>query len=428
MEINLKSLALIAVFVFGMRSPLCYAQPEKSILTLQSLLDEAEIKNPEIHAAKSKYLASRLRPSQESSLPDPLLGVMSTNMNNPVPFTSVGKDPQSNAGITFSQEIPFPGKLKLKGDIARKEANSMQQEYDVTRLSVLSRVKVAYYELSYLYTATDILARSKAALEKLARVAQGRYEVGNSTQQDVIKAQVQAAEFEARLIALEQKKLSSAAKINSLLGRPAETALERPEPIRKASLFISYEDLNTLALQNAPMLKARKELIDRNKLALDLSKKQYYPDMTLGGYYGNSGDLPEMWQLQVQFKVPLYFWEKQDYGVNESVHSLNEANAGRDAAIQAVNFSLKDEYDQARASEKLLELYSKKIIPDAMLAVESSLRSYESGKVDFLTILMNFVSSINYELSYEEQLMNFEQALARIEEIVGAPLLQINQH
>ncbi len=76
----------------------------------------------------------------------------------------------------------------------------------------------------------------------------------------------------------------------------------------------------------------------------------------------------------------------------------------------------------ARASEALADLYAKAIVPQSTLALESALASYEVGAVDFLTMLNNFTTVLDYETNYYQELTNYQKALARIEPIVGMSL------
>jgi hypothetical protein len=69
-----------------------------------------------------------------------------------------------------------------------------------------------------------------------------------------------------------------------------------------------------------------------------------------------------------------------------------------------------------------MEMYSKTVVPQAALTLESSIPAYETGSVDFLTLLMNFMALVEYEVNYHEEMLNFHLALARLEEMTGAKL------
>jgi outer membrane protein TolC len=98
----------------------------------------------------------------------------------------------------ISQEFPFPGKRGLRGEIAAKEAEAEFQQYQMAQLSVLSRLKQAWYRLGYAYAARDVLERSRELLRKFLRASEARYAVGKAAQQDLFKAQTQLSILESR--------------------------------------------------------------------------------------------------------------------------------------------------------------------------------------------------------------------------------------
>ncbi len=112
---------------------------------LNDLLAEALNNNPEIVAAQKRYEASRQRPSQVSSLPDPMFSPGYNSSGRPWPGAGLGTEVTSNIGLMVSQEIPYPGKRKLAGDMAVKESEAEWQQYQQVQLSVVSRLKQAYY-------------------------------------------------------------------------------------------------------------------------------------------------------------------------------------------------------------------------------------------------------------------------------------------
>src|SRR5207245_6458574 len=141
-------------------------------------------------------------------------------------------DVLANAGITVSQEVPFPGKLKLKGEVASIEAQAEFQQYQAVQLSVISRLKQAYYRLQYTFAVSDLLARYRDLLDRLLKVTEDRYSVGRAAQQDVFKAQTQLSILETKLVKLEQERRSREAEIDSILNRAARTPVGRPEDMK----------------------------------------------------------------------------------------------------------------------------------------------------------------------------------------------------
>src|SRR5271165_72265 len=101
---------------------------------LSSLVDEALHNNREILVAQKRYEAARQRPSQAGSLPAPTVSLGYTANGAPYPGAGLGRDVTSNAGVMISQDVPFPGKQKLRAGIAAKEADADFQEYLTVRL------------------------------------------------------------------------------------------------------------------------------------------------------------------------------------------------------------------------------------------------------------------------------------------------------
>src|SRR5437867_656177 len=165
----------------------------QEVLRLDDVISEALRRNPEVQAAQKRYEASRQRPRQEGSLPDPVFSVGYNSNGSPRPFAGIGREPTSNAGFSLSQEFPYPGKRALRSQIASKGADAEFQTYQAVQLSIVSRVTQAYHRLHHAYAATDILERNRDLFERLLRITETRYSVGRAAQQDIFKAQTQVS-------------------------------------------------------------------------------------------------------------------------------------------------------------------------------------------------------------------------------------------
>ena len=399
------------------------APAQESRLHLRELIPEALRNNPEIRAAQKSYEAARQRPTQQSSLPDPMLSLGYNSVGSPRPVAGIGREPLANAGFMVSQEVPFPGKLKLQGEMAAKESEAAFQQYQAVQLGVVSRLKQAYYRLQYSYAAAEVLTRNRDLLNTLLKVTEAQYSVGKAAQQDLFKAQTQISILETRLVKLEQERRSREAEIDSLLGRAPATPLERPEDVKPPELTATLEDLFAAARANSPMLRRDQKMIERTALALNLARKEYYPDFTLNAGYYNMGSMPPMYEVRGDFKLPIYFWRKQRAGVNEQVSNLSQTRRSYEATDQALHFKITGDYLMAQASAKLMKLYNQTIVPQGSLALESSLSTYETGTVDFLSVLTNFSMVLDYEMNYYDEAFNYALALSRLEEMTGLRLI-----
>ena len=416
----------LSLFLAGLAVSSCVqtAAAQQAVLHLDELVREALSNNREILASQKRYEAARQRPSQASSLPDPMFSPGYSSSGRPWPGAGLGMEPTSQIGFMLSQEFPFPGKQKLRGNMAAKEAEAEFQDYQGVQLKVLSQLKQAYYRLSYSYAARDVLERNRELLRKMLRITEVRYSVGRAAQQDVFKTQTQLSILEIKLVDLRRAQNAREAEIASLLNRAPGAPLGRPPDLQPQEFGMPLEDLYAGAGRSAPMLLRDQKMIQRAEIAMNMARKEYYPDYTVSFGYFNQGSMPPMYQARVDFKLPAYFWRKQRAGLTEQAQMLAESRHTYEATNQSLHFRIKDDYLMATTSSQLMKLYGQTVVPQATLALESSLASYETGAVDFLSVLTNYIGVVEHEMNYYEEMQNFYLALSRLEEMTAMPLIQ----
>lgn len=393
---------------------------QTDMITLDKLIKEALNRNPSIRAARLAVEGKRARVLPEQTLPDPTLSFQT--MGDLLPPTLQADDPSSGRTFTVQQEIPFPGKLELKGKIASTEADVQSWNAEQTRRQVVADVKKAYYDYYFLHKAIKIVEEDRGLLQNFRQVAEEKYRVGQGAQQDVLRAQVEISKLVDRMAVLEQRLEITKEMINSLLHRPPGSPLSEPADFEKAEFRYSFEDLQKLAQVNSPSLKMQELEIERNQQAVKLAARDYYPDFAVAFSYVDRDDLPEMYGLMVSAKLPLYFWRKQRPALQGAQSDLAGARKQRDSTESTLYYNLKDGYTVATTSERLIQLYKTALIPQAGLTLESGYAAYQVGSVDFLTILDTVINLLDYQLKYFEALSEFQKALAQLEPLVGIEL------
>lgn len=393
----------------------------REVLRLEDAVNEALAKNPAIQAGAHNVTAQRLKVPQAKALPDPTVGIGWEG--NITPFSVQEGDPSSYRAVTASQQLPYPGKLKLRGEIASKEADAAQSDYDAVRRNVTAEVKAAYYDYWFYGKAIQTTEQNKDLLTKLTQISEARYRVGKGIQQDVLRSQVEISLLRQRLAVLEQQRQTSQARLNTLLARDPDAALPAAANISNpAALNYSLDDLYKLARQNDTGLQREKQMVERNQLAIHLAQKDYYPDLSVGYMYQQRPGLPDMHGATFTVNVPVFYKKKQRQAVSEATEDRLAAERSRDNRQNELYFELKQQYLAAKASEELLRLFSQGVVPQSSLALESSMSSYQVGTADFLTVLQNFSTVLTYEIDYYRELANYQMALARMEPLVGVEL------
>ncbi len=397
--------------------------PEATAVSLPDLITQAMEHNPEIKSMRRNFDRMRARIPQAKALPEPTLSYSYAGNINPLPFFDLQKeDPASARMLSFTQEVPFPGKLALKEKMASVEADSEWWNYQQIRLNVIAEMKDAYFEWWYVLKAIHIITKNKDLLEKFTQIAEARYAVGKGIQQDVLKAQVEISKLIDQLTVLEQRKLTVEARINSLLFRDPDSPLGKPQELTHSDFSWTMTQLKETALANFPTIQAQKRKVDRERFGIQLAQKEFYPDFSFGFTYFHRPQLPEMYGLTIGVKLPLYFWKKQRPALTEASASSAMEEKRLENLTTLLFFKLKERYLAVTTAERLIKLYGTTIIPQATLSLDSAIAGYEVGKVDFLTLLDNLVTLLNYQLSYYEQLSAEEKALAAMEPYLGVEL------
>jgi cobalt-zinc-cadmium efflux system outer membrane protein len=417
----MRSLVTLAVAALAW-APAAAAQPASGPrVSLTALVEEAAFNNPEVAAARARYEAALQRPAQERSLPDPMVSAGYSASGRPYPGAGLGSEPTANIGVMVTQEIPYPGKLGLRASLAGKEAEAAREDIAAARLSVVSRVKQAYYRLAYTYAAADVLARNRELLDTLLKVSEARYGVGSAAQQDVFKGQAELTVVQLQEERLLQERRTLEAQLNALLNRSPGGSIGRPDDLQFVPFDLSADALLSQARAHAPMLLRDRTMVARAEIGVESARRDYKPDFALSGGYYNMGSMPAMYEFRFDIRVPLQR-AKRAAAVKEQSARVDEARRAFDATGRSVEARLQEDYQMASTSSRLAALYRDTLLPQVRLALESSLSSYQTGSVDFLSVLTNFSSVLDNEMRYLDELASFHIAASRLEEMTGAPI------
>lgn len=394
-------------------------------VSLAALVAELEQNNPELKAARREVDMRVARISPAGALPDPTLSIGYMGGLARAPFFPSASAPGSFRQFSASQELPYPGKLRLRTQIASTEADAERWSYETTRRGLIGDLKNAYFEYAYVDRSLTIVQRNKERLDQFRQVAEARFRVGKAVQQDVIKAQVEISLLLERLAVLEQQRRALQARMNGLLFRAPDTPFGPAEVAERPPLPYGLDELRALAREHYPALKRAERGIDRGQQALALARKEVLPDFAVNVTSQKFvGGMPWMYGVDVMVKVPLYWQRKQRPMIAEAAAALESGRQMRDNTLATATAQVTEGYLDATTNQRLVTLYGDSVLPQARLALESSLASYQVGGVDFLTVLTNFITVLDYELSYEERNARMLQALARLEPLVALELVR----
>ena len=399
-------------------------QHAAAVAPLAELLDEAEKHNPQIEAARQGWQAAKQVPSQVSTLPDPQFNVQQFSVGSPRPFAGYTNSNFGYVGLGVSQDLPYPGKLKLKGEIAKRDSEVSQRLYESIRRSVLAEVKAAYYRLAYLSKTLGILESDGQLLQQVEEAADARYRSGMGNQQDLLRAQLEQTKLlrEITMHHLEVAKLQ--AQLKELLNRSQSSPDIEPAELVETPLPYSYEDLLAATKAQNPQISGAEKMIERQKLQVDLAHKDFYPDF----------DVQYMWQrtdptqfrayymLTFGVRVPIYRSRKQRPELAQAEAELNRSRREAEAQSQHVAAQVRSAYDTAQKTADLVKIYKEGLIPQARAGFQAGIAAYENNRQDFQSLLSSFLDVLHLDEEYWQNTAEREATLARLEELTGLSL------
>ena len=395
-----------------------------TVLDLPTAQSIALSENPGIAEMQARYEALREVVPRQGSLPDPVVSLGA--MNFPSDEFDRNQEPMTQLQVGVSQAFPFPGKLDIREDIALFEATAASHSLAEMRLNLSKNVSLSWWELYFLDRSLDTVQKNLTLLRQLVDIATTKYEVGKGLQQDVLLAQLELSKALDNEIRIKAMRDRGRIKLNFLLGRPPDIAVELPGHLSGAEHPIDNQAvLYERAELARPVLAQQEAVIDASGQRLELAKKDYYPDFKLGVTYGNR-DEDQLGQSRQDFlsvmlsvNVPLYAGTKQDRAVQQRTRELARSRYALTDTKNLVRSSIAEALtDYHRASEQVV-LFDEGIIPQARQTVESMTAGYQVDKVDFLNLVRSQVSLFNYELQYWKSYTEVNQALARLQAAVG---------
>jgi outer membrane protein TolC len=394
---------------------------------LQALITEALQANPELKQMASIHTAAKEAIRPAGALDDPEVGFAMQDI--PTDTWRLNQDSMTQKMLELSQKFPFPGKRRLRSEAAAEQARSDDYAYRDKVNEVRGKVIMAYWDLSMAYTSFDLTEKNKKFWEQVVQVAETRYGVGQGMQADVLQAQVELGNYLDRLLQWRQRQESIKADLNALRGRPPQAAVQPPQALQPRPLPLKLDSLLALA-EARPQLQALKALIAKQEKAVDLAKKDYFPDATVTLGYGFRETLgppvnmkqADMFTGKFMLNLPIWQATKIKPRIREEQAKQAAAREGHQSAWNQLQAAIKDRFSKLQRLTQQISLYHDGIVPQARQAAAASLTAYQVGALSFIQLYQSQIAVYGAELTVQGYLKDFEENWAELEWLVGQEL------
>jgi cobalt-zinc-cadmium efflux system outer membrane protein len=428
-----RSLCLITLFL-ALGDPAAAQKPDATevldfyaaVPPLELYAKQALDRNPSIQGALARYRAALQRAPQVSALPEPML-----SFNQFVRSVETRVGPQVNS-LTLSQSFPWFGKLSLREQVALKEAVAEYQMYRARQREIVAQVKRVFYELGFVDQATALVEQEQSLLEHYERLAESRYSAGQGLQQPVIKLQAEITLLVNRRKVLNQQRESLVARLNSLRDLPPTDPVPPVEPLPVPEVHPQLEALYALGEQNREELKASMARVEKAETAVELAKKEYWPNLTFGASMTNIEGREDAagvaipppdngknaYSFSVGISIPLWR-DKYRAGVLENTETLIAQRKNYLQLRNDIEFAVRDQVVRVETLTEQMDLFERVLIPQTEEALRSAESAYQTGQLGALDLLDSERVLFQQRLAYARFRSDYLTALAEIERAIG---------
>lgn len=423
----MKSLRILAMLTLLSLVPVMAWSREAQLPAedLAALVAAAVAGNPELKSSQARWEMFRNRVAQARSLDDPMLMLKLQNgvVRSPFDFS---RDGMTQKVIGISQQLPFWGKRGLREEQAAQDAEAYRWQVEERRLELVRMVKETYYRIYLADKFLEIVAKNSRILDDFVILAETRYAVGQGSQQDLFKAQVERSRMLDMRISLEQERKSLASTLNALLSRPPETAVGRIPDFEIGTVPRSGKDLSEMAREKRPLLRSLKARIDKGDAGRRLASREFYPDFNVSLEYmqrepAMGSDGADMYSLGLSFNLPVQR-ERRRAMAAEASAEITMAREELNSLKNSIDSTIGDLLAKLERREKQVKLYRTGIIPQSEQSLESATIGYRVNRVDFLSLLDSRMTLFTYERELYESRAEYMMGLAQLEAVVGSDL------
>ena len=415
---------VVAVFASGLsfgQSTRSEHSPVGQVMTLEEIEREAMANNPEIHSAEARMTAAKAHAPVAGALDDPLL--MYRNWGTPLEKPWDWN--QAQHMLMYQQTLPGPGKRTARTEVANQQAAESETEIEITKREIGVRVRKAYYGLLRSADEHRIHDQQMELSKQALQSATVKYTVGRVPQQDVLKAQIAMARLADHLVMLDEEEESARAQLNTLMGRDPGAPLEVIGEYGKPRTLPNLDELERIALENRPELKAIAATGNVADAQLALARKAYTPDFTVAGGYmlmPEGSMFRNNYMAEITISLPWLNRRKHDSEIKDAQAAVQVVRSEQKAQVSAAFLEIQQGLIQARAAERSLKLYRDTLRPQAEAAFKSAAAAYQNDRTDFLNLVDSQNVLLDVESSYFKAAANFDARIAELERTIGAPL------
>jgi outer membrane protein TolC len=449
---RLCALAIAGLLIVALTPPLeaqappPYARDSASGPRLDSLIARAVSTSAALRGERARARAAQSLVAPAGARPDPML--MAGVRNMPLASPSLSRDEMTMSMVGLTQTIPYPGKLRLRSQVAQSESQAASARSADVRLLVARQVTESYYNLAGARLVLDAVARQQQLAAAMTPAVEARYAAGTTAQADVLATRNEIAMLAQEGAAIAEEARAALGELNALLDRDPDLPLDArfPDRVIRAALgdttrpasftsaavgarlanspLLPADSIVALAIRRSPRVQEHEAMIAARGAAVELAALEHLPDVDVSLEYGYRAGHADMVSAVISVPLPFQRARKQAQIASGAKFELEAHQADHHAEITELRREVARLTSALERSRAQLALSRQSVLPQTAAVTESATAIYRAGRGEFMALLTALRSAYAAETQYVRSLQEFAVTLAALEELAGGEVLR----
>ena len=400
-----------------------YAQsPAVNAVSLPSLIERLLQNNAQLRSAAGVVRAAQFGVDPARAPDNPTFNVS----QDPLRHNPFAVGTSTGMAWSISQNIYWPGKRQLAGDIVQAQANSTKEQVDQLKIQLLGQLKSSWISWQQTNAQINVSTIQAERLEQIKEILRVRYANNAAAYVDFINAQVTQAQIKSDIIGLERQAQTFQSQIAVLIGQSSDEpkiqlAVEHVTADKERSPLTSFK---VKAHEVNPLVKASKFSVEAAQRVVELAELGKRPDFSVG-VTSHSAAPPwgfsnsDSYGLSVGVTFPLYFLQKEKNLIDQAKAQLGSARDADESLLQQIDLAVETAYLQWAQSLEQLKLVEERVVAQARVGYRLALSNYSNNQMSYAELLNSYNALRSAELSAEQARANALQSRIALNVAVG---------
>ena len=390
-------------------------------ITVEDAVAAALESNPQIHAAVRRLTLAQSKSGTSRSLDDPMLMVRDWD----TPLSKPWDLNQAQLMVSVQQTLVSKQKRELRAKVAGDDAEMAASDLDSLRQEVAAQVRKACADLKRNAEEMKLHDRQSSLLKEALAASLAQYTTGRVPQTDVLRAQIAVTRLDEHLIELEQERDAAQADLDTLMGRPADQAVEIAGEYAATVGMPPLEELERIAMEHRPELAGLRKGIGKSQdqaLATRLAMK---PDFTVAvGYMlmPTGSASRNAYMAELTMNLPALNRERHDGEAKQADGATEVAQADLKARTTTVFLEVRQAQIAIAAAEKRTKVYHDTLLPQADAAFKAATAAYQNNRAEFSSLIDSQNLLLDIQIALYRASANRDAGVADLERAIGTKL------